>query len=162
MDSILSAQSGKKTSICMCECPDWRTCGLPLSRLLTPPPPFLSALRLLDEPIRFDPCCLMSPPPPPFFPPPPQLWKRGIPVRSPANALSHNLSAWCAPSFTFKPVCLKDYISMLEPSVGGGEEQQKRKTRNTWGVFAWTSRTSWTPGPRRKAVFQNKTYHTMF
>uniref|UniRef100_A0A3B5AAG3 Collagen like tail subunit of asymmetric acetylcholinesterase n=1 Tax=Stegastes partitus TaxID=144197 RepID=A0A3B5AAG3_9TELE len=39
----------------------------------------LSALRLLDEPVRFDPCCLMSPPPPPLFPPPPQLWKRGSP-----------------------------------------------------------------------------------
>ncbi|XP_060949176.1 acetylcholinesterase collagenic tail peptide-like [Limanda limanda] len=58
-----------------------------------------SALRLLDEPMRFDPCCLVSPPPPLFFPPPPQLWKRGSP----------------------------DYISMLEPSVGRGGEQQKEK-----------------------------------
>ncbi|CAB1421208.1 unnamed protein product, partial [Pleuronectes platessa] len=58
-----------------------------------------SALRLLDEPMRFDPCCLMSPPPPLFFPPPPQLWKRGSP----------------------------DYVSMLEPSVGGGEVQQREK-----------------------------------
>lgn len=40
----------------------------------------LSALRFLDDPLRFDPCCLMSPPPPPLFPPPPQLWKRGEPV----------------------------------------------------------------------------------
>ncbi|XP_053718368.1 acetylcholinesterase collagenic tail peptide-like [Synchiropus splendidus] len=39
-----------------------------------------AALELLDEPLRFDPCCLMSPPPPPLYPPPPQLWKRGSPV----------------------------------------------------------------------------------
>ncbi|XP_071775356.1 uncharacterized protein LOC139927202 [Centroberyx gerrardi] len=58
-----------------------------------------SALRLLGEPVRFDPCCLMSPPPPPLFPPPPQLWKRG----SPGD------------------------IGMLEPSVDGGEEQKTHK-----------------------------------
>ncbi|CAL8236710.1 unnamed protein product [Boreogadus saida] len=38
-----------------------------------------SALRLLDPPTRFEPCCLMSPPPPPLFPPPPMLWKHGNP-----------------------------------------------------------------------------------
>nr|XP_019946489.1 PREDICTED: acetylcholinesterase collagenic tail peptide-like isoform X1 [Paralichthys olivaceus]XP_019946491.1 PREDICTED: acetylcholinesterase collagenic tail peptide-like isoform X1 [Paralichthys olivaceus]XP_019946492.1 PREDICTED: acetylcholinesterase collagenic tail peptide-like isoform X1 [Paralichthys olivaceus]XP_019946493.1 PREDICTED: acetylcholinesterase collagenic tail peptide-like isoform X1 [Paralichthys olivaceus] len=58
-----------------------------------------SALRLLDERMRFDPCCLMSPPPPPFYPPPPQVWKRGSP----------------------------DDIGMLEPSVSGKEEQQGEK-----------------------------------
>ncbi|KAK2830212.1 hypothetical protein Q5P01_018143 [Channa striata] len=58
-----------------------------------------SALQLLNEPMRFDPCCLMSPPPPPLFPPPPQLWKRGSP----------------------------DGTSMLEPSVHGKEEQVKQK-----------------------------------
>eukprot|EP00064_Thunnus_orientalis_P011920 superscaffoldBa00001771_g11952 len=58
-----------------------------------------STLRLLNEPMRFDPCCLMSPPPPPLFPPPPQLWKRGDP----------------------------DGISMLESSVFGGEQQQRQK-----------------------------------
>ncbi|CAL8297480.1 unnamed protein product [Lota lota] len=39
-----------------------------------------SALKLLDQPTRFEPCCLMSPPPPPLFPPPPKLWKHGNPV----------------------------------------------------------------------------------
>ncbi|CAN9503847.1 unnamed protein product [Ophioblennius macclurei] len=58
-----------------------------------------SAFRLLDEPSRFDPCCLMSPPPPPLFPPPPQLWKRGSP----------------------------ETISLLEPSVFGGDVQDKQK-----------------------------------
>uniref|UniRef100_A0A3Q1G6X4 Wu:fc38h03 n=1 Tax=Acanthochromis polyacanthus TaxID=80966 RepID=A0A3Q1G6X4_9TELE len=57
------------------------------------------ALRLLDEPVRFDPCCLMSPPPPPLFPPPPQLWKRGSP----------------------------EGMSVLEPSVFGGKVQEKEK-----------------------------------
>ncbi|XP_029370183.1 acetylcholinesterase collagenic tail peptide [Echeneis naucrates] len=58
-----------------------------------------SALRFLDEPMRFDPCCLTSPPPPPLFPPPPQLWKRGSP----------------------------DGISLLEQSGIGDKEQQKEK-----------------------------------
>ncbi|KAJ3602309.1 hypothetical protein NHX12_030068 [Muraenolepis orangiensis] len=39
-----------------------------------------SALKLLDQPIRFEPCCLLAPPPPPLFPPPPKLWKHGNPV----------------------------------------------------------------------------------
>ncbi|XP_072303886.1 uncharacterized protein [Eucyclogobius newberryi] len=38
-----------------------------------------SALRMLNDPLRFEPCCLFAPPPPPLFPPPPQLWKRGRP-----------------------------------------------------------------------------------
>ncbi|XP_061615761.1 acetylcholinesterase collagenic tail peptide [Phyllopteryx taeniolatus] len=39
-----------------------------------------SVLKLLDKPMKFEPCCLMSPPPPPLFPPrPPQLWKQGKP-----------------------------------------------------------------------------------
>ncbi|XP_041823041.1 acetylcholinesterase collagenic tail peptide isoform X2 [Melanotaenia boesemani] len=61
-----------------------------------------SALRLLDEPLRFDPCCLMSPPPPPLFPPPPKLWKRGS----------------------------TEGISILEPSIqeGGVKEKQKLVT----------------------------------
>ncbi|XP_036947872.1 acetylcholinesterase collagenic tail peptide isoform X1 [Acanthopagrus latus] len=58
-----------------------------------------SAFRLLDEPLSFEPCCLMSPPPPPLFPPPPKLWKRGSP----------------------------DEMSLLEPSVFGGGEQEVRK-----------------------------------
>ncbi|XP_068431778.1 acetylcholinesterase collagenic tail peptide-like [Clinocottus analis] len=58
-----------------------------------------STLRFLEEPLAFDPCCLMSPPPPPLFPPPPQLWKRGSP----------------------------DGIGVLEPSVFGGEVQEKSK-----------------------------------
>ncbi|XP_034561471.1 acetylcholinesterase collagenic tail peptide [Notolabrus celidotus] len=58
-----------------------------------------SVLGLLDESLRFDPCCLMSPPPPPLFPPPPQLWKRGSP----------------------------DGISILEPSVFGVAEPEKQK-----------------------------------
>ncbi|TKS88582.1 hypothetical protein D9C73_022987 [Collichthys lucidus] len=56
-----------------------------------------SVLKMLDEPLRFEPCCLMSPPPPPLFPPPPRLWKRGSP----------------------------DGISVLDPSVFGGQETQK-------------------------------------
>ncbi|KAM9838617.1 uncharacterized protein ACBR49_017314 [Aulostomus maculatus] len=59
-----------------------------------------TGLRFLDEPMKFDPCCLTSPPPPPLFPPPPQLWKRGKP----------------------------DGISMLEPSAHrGGERQRENK-----------------------------------
>ncbi|XP_045914988.1 acetylcholinesterase collagenic tail peptide [Micropterus dolomieu] len=58
-----------------------------------------SALRLLDEPLLFDPCCLMSPPPPPLFPPPSQLLKQST----------------------------SDGISTLEPSVSGGEEREKQK-----------------------------------
>ncbi|TMS17972.1 Acetylcholinesterase collagenic tail peptide [Larimichthys crocea] len=61
-----------------------------------------SVLKMLDEPLRFEPCCLMSPPPPPLFPPPPRLWKRGSP----------------------------DGIGVLEPSVFGGQE--KPKTCDTW------------------------------
>ncbi|XP_028317021.1 acetylcholinesterase collagenic tail peptide-like isoform X2 [Gouania willdenowi] len=57
----------------------------------------LPAFTLLDEPMRFDPCCLTSPPPPPLFPPPPQLWKRGNP----------------------------DVLSLLETSVFGGGDQVK-------------------------------------
>ncbi|XP_075900173.1 uncharacterized protein LOC142900039 [Nelusetta ayraudi] len=34
----------------------------------------LSAVRLQQELLSFEPCCLMAPPPPPLFPPPPQLW----------------------------------------------------------------------------------------
>ncbi|XP_076006123.1 uncharacterized protein LOC143000621 [Genypterus blacodes] len=58
-----------------------------------------SALRLPDEAIMFEPCCLMSPPPPPFFPPPPKLWKRGS----------------------------SDVVSLLEPGVSGGDEGQRHK-----------------------------------
>ncbi|XP_008329687.1 acetylcholinesterase collagenic tail peptide [Cynoglossus semilaevis] len=58
-----------------------------------------TGLNLQDDPLRFDPCCLTSPLPPPLFPPPPQLWKRGNP----------------------------DIKSLLEPSVNGGEVQQKEK-----------------------------------
>ncbi|XP_068189464.1 acetylcholinesterase collagenic tail peptide [Antennarius striatus] len=59
------------------------------------------SLRFLDEPLRFEPCCLSSPPPPPLFPPPPQLWKRGSPVE----------------------------ISILERSVSGGTEKENQKTQ---------------------------------
>ncbi|CAL9691094.1 unnamed protein product [Knipowitschia caucasica] len=38
-----------------------------------------SAVRMLNSPLRFEPCCLFAPPPPPLFPPPPQLWNRGRP-----------------------------------------------------------------------------------
>ncbi|XP_077405242.1 uncharacterized protein LOC144037553 [Vanacampus margaritifer] len=44
--------------------------------------PSHSAVRLLDKPLKFEPCCLTSPPPPPLFPPPPpppQLWTQGKP-----------------------------------------------------------------------------------
>ncbi|KAF3833719.1 hypothetical protein F7725_024923, partial [Dissostichus mawsoni] len=58
-----------------------------------------SVLRFLDEPLTFDPCCLMSPLPPPLFPPPPQLWKHGSPGG----------------------------VSVLEPSVFGGEVKEKEK-----------------------------------
>ncbi|XP_010794894.1 acetylcholinesterase collagenic tail peptide-like [Notothenia coriiceps] len=58
-----------------------------------------SVLSFLDEPLTFDPCCLMSPPPPPLFPPPPQLWKHGSPGG----------------------------VSVLEPSVFGGEVKEKEK-----------------------------------
>ncbi|GLD57874.1 acetylcholinesterase collagenic tail peptide-like protein [Lates japonicus] len=77
-------------------CPTWALSRHPyMDGILSAP----SALRLLADPMRFDPCCLMSPPPPPLFPPPPQLWKRGSP----------------------------DGISMLEPSVIGGEKQQRER-----------------------------------
>ncbi|XP_054619875.1 acetylcholinesterase collagenic tail peptide isoform X1 [Dunckerocampus dactyliophorus] len=47
-----------------------------MDRIFTAPH---SDLKLPDEPVKFDRCCLMSPPPPPLFPPPPQLWKQGEP-----------------------------------------------------------------------------------
>lgn len=80
MDSILSARSGKA-----CKCTvrltirKQKVCDSPVSDLCCLSV-FLSALRMLDEPLRFEPCCLTSPPPPPLFPPPPQLWKRGSTV----------------------------------------------------------------------------------
>lgn len=103
---------------------------------------FPSALRLLDEPLLFDPCCLMSPPPPPLFPPPSQLLKQSTSVgvhkhiHTPACintphlhifVCSQSATKWNSILLDFVYVWLKDGISTLEPSVSGGEERKKQK-----------------------------------